>query len=405
MDESAARRLLLARGLRDFGDGFVAILLPVHLAALGLSAAEIGLAATLALLGSAVMTILMGLWGGRFSPRNLLLGCAALMAATGAAFAVAEAPGLILLIAALGTVNPSAGTASVFVPVEQAALSGCVADRGRTALFARYSLIGAVAAALGALAAASPEILEGMGWSQLGALRAMFALYAALGIAGGIVYRGIAAGGASRPRAGRLGPSRRIVQRLALLFSLDSFAGGFAVQSLMALWLFERFELPLATAALFFFWSGVLGAMSQPLAGWLGARIGLVNTMVWTHIPASLCLMAAAMAPSLGAALALLLLRAALSQMDVPARTSYVMAVVTPDERTAAAAFTAVPRSLAAAGGPVIAGLLFAGGYDAWPFLLCGGLKILYDLLLLRAFRHLRPPEEAARLGGPGPRP
>lgn len=399
---ATAQRLVLARGLRDFADGFVAVLLPVHLAALGLSPALIGLAATLALLGSAGMTIAIGLWGARLAPRTLLLGCAALMAATGLAFAVAEAPGLILLVAALGTVNPSAGSASIFAPVEQAALSHAVPDRGRTAIFARYSLVGGVTAALGALTAASPDWLQALGWTQLGALRAMFTLYAALGLASALVFHGLPGGGAAAPGTGRLGPSKRIVHRLALLFSLDSFAGGFAVQSLLALWLFERFDLPLATAAVFFFWSGLLAALSQPLAGWLGARVGLVNTMVWTHIPASLFLMAAALVPDLHAALGLLLARAALSQMDVPARSSYVMAVVTPAERTAAAAFTAVPRSLAAAGGPVLAGLLFAGGLSAWPFLICGALKILYDLLLLRLFRHVRPPEE---VGGVSPRP
>ena len=164
--------------------------------------------------------------------------------------------------------------------------------------------------------------------------------------------------------------------RLAALFCVDSFAGGFAVQSLLALWLFERFDLSLAEAGLFFFWSGVLSAFSFPVAAWLATRIGLVNTMVFTHIPSSLCLIGAAFAPQVEVALGLLLLRAALSQMDVPTRSSYVMAVVTPPERTAAASFTAVPRSLAAAAGPAIAGAIFAAGWQATPFILCGVLKI-----------------------------
>ncbi|UPY36146.1 MFS transporter [Sediminicoccus sp. KRV36] len=394
--QDQARRIILARGLRDFGDGFIAVLLPVYLATFGFSAAMIGLAATLALLGSAAMTLAMGLWGGGVAPRALLLGCAALMALTGAAFAVTGEPALLLLAAALGTANPSAGSASIFAPVEQSALSGHVAARDRTAMFARYSFVGAMAAAVGALASASPELLEHLGLTPLGALRAMFWLYAALGLAIAAIYAGLVEAGPPPSReAGRLGPSRGIVTRLALLFSVDAFAGGFAVQSLMALWLFERFGMSLATAALFFFWAGVLGAFSLPLAGWLGARIGLVNTMVFSHIPASLCLMAAALVPDLGWALGLLLLRAALSQMDVPARASYVMAVVTPAERVAAASFTAVPRSLAAAGGPVLAGMLFSAGLSAWPFLICGGLKIAYDLALLAMFRRIRPEEEA----------
>jgi MFS family permease len=192
------------------------------------------------------------------------------------------------------------------------------------------------------------------------------------------------------------------VLRLAALFSVDSFAGGLAVQALLALWLFERFDLSLAQAGLFFFWTGVLSAFSFPVAAWLAGRIGLINTMVYTHIPSSLCLIAAMFVPGVEWALGLLLLRAALSQMDVPTRTSYVMAVVTPPERTAAASFTAVPRRLGAAAGPAIAGAIFAAGWQATPFIVCGVLKIGYDLALLWAFRHIKPPEERQPGAGPG---
>ena len=181
------------------------------------------------------------------------------------------------------------------------------------------------------------------------------------------------------------------------MFSLDAFAGGFLVQSLLALWLFERFELSLSAAGLFFFWSGILAAFSFPVAAWLSRRIGLVNTMVFTHVPSSLCLILAAVAPNLPTALALLLLRAALSQMDVPTRSSYVMAVVTEAERAAAASFTSVPRSLAAAVSPALAGALFAASFRTLPLIICGVLKILYDVLLLLQFRHLKPPEEQDR--------
>jgi predicted MFS family arabinose efflux permease len=191
-----------------------------------------------------------------------------------------------------------------------------------------------------------------------------------------------------------LGPSRHIVYKLAALFSVDAFAGGFVVQSLLALWLFKKFGLSLSTASLFFFWSGVFSAISFPIAAWLSRRIGLIYTMVFTHIPSSLCLIGAAVSPRLEIALALLLIRALLSQMDVPTRTSYVMAVVTPAERPAAASITSVPRSLAAAASPALAGALFAAGFTAWPLLICGVLKMAYDLLLLWMFRHIRPPEE-----------
>ena len=386
----------LARALRDFGDGFVAVLLPVYLIALGFSPLQVGLIATIALFGSALLTLGVGLIGARYDHRRLLLAAANLMVATGVAFALVHDFALLALIALAGTVNPSAGSVSVFVPLEHAVLSREVADHDRTRMFARYSFIGAMAGACGALAAAAPDFLSAFGLTQLDAIKVMFVVYAVLGLMGGWAYSRIPprpqpADG--HPPAG-LGPSRRIVYKLAALFSLDAFAGGFVVQSLLALWLFERFDLSLSAAGLFFFWSGVLAAFSFPVAAWLSRHIGLVNTMVFTHVPSSLCLILAAVAPNLPMALALLLLRAALSQMDVPTRSSYVMAVVTEAERAAAASFTSVPRSLAAAVSPALAGALFAASFRALPLIICGVLKIVYDVLLLLQFRHLKPPEE-----------
>jgi MFS family permease len=393
---SAITSLLWARALRDFGDGFVAVLLPVYLTALGFSPLQVGVIATAALLGSALLTLGIGLVGGRHDHRRLLLAAASLMMATGVAFAFVHDFAALLVIAFAGTVNPSSGSVSVFVPLEHAVLSRDVADRERTKLFARYSLIGALSGAAGALAAATPDYLALAGITQLAAIKAMFVLYALLGLAGSLLYTRIPQ--RARPAPGEvpaaLGPSRHIVYRLAALFSLDAFAGGLIVQSLLALWLFERFDLSLSAASLFFFWAGVLSAFSFPVAAWLSRRIGLINTMVFTHIPSSLCLILAAVAPTLPLALALLLARAALSQMDVPTRSSYVMAVVTEAERPAAASFTSVPRSLAAAASPALAGAMFAASLQAWPLIICGALKIIYDLLLLAQFRHLKPPEE-----------
>jgi MFS family permease len=385
-----------ARALRDFGDGFIAVLLPVYLIALGFSPFQVGVIATVALFGSALLTLGVGLVGARYDHRQLLLAAANLMIATGVAFALVHDFALLAVIAFAGTVNPSAGSVSVFAPLEQAVLSREVSDRERTSMFARYSLIGAMAGACGSLAAGAPEALSAIGLGQLDAIRAMFVLYALLGVVGGLIYRRIPARSppAESQKPAALGPSRRIVYKLAALFSLDAFAGGFVVQSLLALWLFERFDLSLSAAGLFFFWSGVLSAFSFPVAAWLSRRIGLVNTMVFTHIPSSLCLIFAAIAPSLSIALALLLLRAALSQMDVPTRSSYVMAVVTEAERAAAASFTSVPRSLAAAASPALAGALFAASFKALPLIICGALKIIYDVLLLIQFRHVKPPEE-----------
>jgi hypothetical protein len=306
------------------------------------------------------------------------------MIATGVAFAAVHAYALLLVVAFAGTINPSAGTVSLFVPLEHAALTGAITDADRTRMFARYSLVGALAAVTGALAAGVPDLVAPLGLDRLAAIRAMFVLYAALGLAGALLY------GSLPPRPlgqdterSTLGPSRGIVVKLAALFSLDAFAGGFVVQSLLALWLFERFDMSLAAAGVFFFWSGVLSAFSFPVAARLAGRIGLVNTMVFTHIPSSIALMLAAAAPTLPVALALLSVRAALSQMDVPTRSSYVMAVVTEAERVAAASFTGVPRSLAAAVSPALAGALFAASHRPWPLLICGMLKITYDLLLL----------------------
>jgi len=392
----AVAYLLAARALRDFGDGFVAVLLPVYLIALGFSPLEIGAIATAALLGSALLTLGIGMIGSRHDRQRLLLAGASLMTATGVAFAIVHDFALLLAVAFAGTINPSAGSVSVFVPLEHAVLSGEVSDRRRTEMFARYSLIGALSAAFGALAAASPQYLSAAGVEQLTAIKAMFVLYALLGVAGCLLYVRIPGlpPRAGAERAGALGPSRHIVYRLAALFSLDAFAGGFVVQSLLALWLFERFDLSLSAASLFFFWSGVLSAFSFPVAAWLSRRIGLINTMVFTHIPSSICLILAAFAPSLPLVLALLLVRAALSQMDVPTRSSYVMAMVTEAERPAAASFTSVPRSLAAAASPALAGALFAASFQVLPLLICGTLKVVYDLLLLRQFRRAKPPEE-----------
>jgi len=393
----SATCLYTARSIRDFGDGFVSVLLAVYLTELGHSPWAVGIVATAALLGSSLTTLAVGLFGRPGAQRTLLLAASALMTATGLAFAAASDFAWLLLVAFVGTINPSAGNVSIFVPMEHALLAGSAQARDRTHLFAIYGLTGAVAASLGSLAAASPEWLGAAGWTRLEALRAMFLAYAALGVAGAICYALVPRAASAMPekRSFALGPSRAIVLKLAALFSIDAFAGGFAVQSLLALWLFTRFDLSLAAAGGFFFASGILAAMSYPAAAWLSRRIGLLNTMVYTHIPSSLCLIGAALAPNVNLALALLLARAALSQMDVPTRSSYVMAVVTPAERAAAASVTSVPRGLASAASPALAGALLAAGYSALPLVICGSLKIAYDLLLLRVFRGVKPPEEA----------
>jgi MFS family permease len=387
--------LYSARALRGFGDGFATIVLPVYLAKIGFGPTQIGLVATTALLGTAVLTLAVGFVAPRHDIRLLLIAGAALMIATGVAFPAFEQIGLVAAVAFFGTVNPSTGDIGVLIPIEHAALAQGAADHDRTRIFARYSLIGASSMAAGALAAAAPQLLTQIGMSELNALRMMFYGYAILGAISAAIYcclprRNVAHRAVTAP----LNVSRGVVYKLAALFSVDAFAGGFVVQSLLAVWLFKRFDMSLTAAGLFFFWSGVLSAASYPLSATIARHIGLVNTMVFTHIPSSLFLILAAWSPNLPAALSLLLLRSALSQMDVPTRSSYVMAVVTPPERPAAASVTAVPRSLASSLSPALAGLLLVGPFLGAPLLICGALKIVYDAALLFAFRHIKPPEE-----------
>jgi MFS family permease len=389
--DAAAGPLLVARALRAFADGYMAILLPAYLLALGLGTLEVGVVATATMFGSALATVAVGAWGHRYRSGRLLRGAALLMVLTGVGFAAFSSFWPLLVVAFVGTLNPSSGDVSVFLPLEHARLAGAARGHARTALFARYSLLGAVAAALGALAAAVPAWLVASGVSDVAALRAMFVLYGAVGLLVWQLYRRQSQPGTDdepgeSPPA-PLGPSRAVVVRLAALFSVDAFAGGLVVNSLMALWLLERFGFSLAQAGAFFFWAGLLSALSQLAAPVVARRFGLLNTMVFTHIPANVCLVLAAWAPTLPIALTLLFMRSALSQMDVPTRTAYVMAVVTPAERPAAASFTAVPRSLAGALSPTLSGALFAAGWISAPLVACGILKICYDVTLWRSCR------------------
>lgn len=398
MDAGSVNRLLVSKGLRAFGDGFVSLLLPLYLLELGCSALQVGIIATVTLFGSGAMTLLVGLHAWRFPYRTLLLAATALMAGTGLGFAFVTDFWPLLLIAFVGTLNPSSGDVSVFLPLEHAVLAGGVGNRERTAVFARYSLVGSLLAAVGSLAAALPVALVSMASiSSKASMQTMFVLYALIGLATALVYRGLprTLESAKHVPAAPLGPSRRTVYLLAALFSLDAFGGGFVVQSMLALWLYQRFDLSVGTAATIFFWTGVLSAASYLVAVRLADRFGLVNTMVFTHLPANLCLVAIPFVPDLAWVIVLLLVRSALSQMDVPTRSSYVMAVVTPPERAAAASVTSVPRSLASAIGPFLAGWLLSVSSFGWPLLAAGVLKIVYDALLLSMFRKVRPPEEA----------
>ncbi|HVO88215.1 MAG TPA: MFS transporter [Casimicrobiaceae bacterium] len=399
MSASTVPALLCARGLRAFADGLISLVLPLYLIGLGLTPFQVGVIATGTLLGSGALTLLVGVYGQRYRHRSALLAAAVLMVLTGIAFATFDGFGPLLLIAVIGTLNPSSGDVSVFLPLEQAVLAQSVSDRKRTSIFARYSLVGALLGALGALAAGLPALIAQRWQLDLqSTYRAMFLVYALLGLAAGAIYRSLPKERSvpTEKVAAPLHRSRRIVYTLAALFSLDAFAGGFLVQSLLALWLFQRFDLSIAVAGSIFFWTGVLSALSYIVASRIAERIGLVNTMVFTHLPSSILLILTPFAPTLAWVIVLLLARSALSQMDVPTRNSYVMAIVDDDERVAAASITSVPRSLASALSPLCAGWLLGLSSFGWPLIVAGVLKILYDLVLLAMFRTVRPPEEMA---------
>jgi len=411
-----AWRLLATRGLRGFADGVVSVLLSGYLLALGLGPVSVGAIATATMLGSAALTIGVGLGGLRL-PRSTLFGLAcALMAVTGAGFASLRQLWPLLVIAVVGTLNPSSGDVSVFLPLEQAALADATAARSRAWVFALYNVVGTGAAALGALAGGAPEVLaRTAGVPFLSSARAAFILYALTGLVVSALYRRLAATGPAAPRTappslearpegrstaspwfGGLGSSRGTVLKLSALFSLDSFGGGFVVQSLLVLWLGQRFGLSGAQAGVLFFAVGLLGAASQLVSGRIAARVGYIRTMVFTHLPANAFLIAAGLSTDVRVAVAMLLARAALSSMDVPARQAYVMAVVSPEERAAASSLTNVPRSLAAAVPPLFTGALLAASSFGWPLVIGGTLKAIYDVLLLAQFRHVRPAETGA---------
>jgi predicted MFS family arabinose efflux permease len=392
-----ARVLLETRAMRAFADGIISVILAGYLEAIGLSETRIGIVVTGTLLGSAALTLGVGLRAHAFERRRLLGLVSLLMIATGLGFATFTTFWPLLLVGAIGTLNPSSGDVSVFLPTEQALLPSTAPDEQRTALFARYSLIGSLVAAIGSAAAGLPEAIgNSAGISSATSLRLTFLLYSAVGLAVLTRYRSLSPAiepGGPKTRQ-PLGPSRRTVYRLAMLFSLDSLGGGFVITALVVLWLKKRFGLSLAVSGTVFFWTGLLSAFSSLIAVKIARRIGLVRTMVFTHLPANGFLILTAFMPNAPLAIACLLARSALSQMDVPARTSYVMAVVTPAERPAAASVTNVPRSLASALPPIAAGWMLSRSDFGWPLILGGSLKAIYDLLLLQQFRHVRPPEE-----------
>lgn len=396
-------RIVTTRSLRGFADGFVSVLLAGYLSGLGFSPFQVGAVVTATLIGSAAVTLAVGLLGQGSPHRSMLLAASVLMGLTGLGFASASAFWVVLLVALVGTLNPTAGDVSVFLPLEQAYLADRVEAAARPRVYARYNVVASMAGAVGALVSAVPERLsDATGWSLTTTQRCGFVAYSLVAVTIALLYRRLprdspAAEPTGEPAGDRLTGAtagtrrrpRRIVVELAALFCLDSAGGGLVTTSLLVLWLHLRFDLDTATTSAVFFAAGLLTGLSQLLAAPLARRIGLIRTMSFTHLPANVALALAAFAPSAGVAVALLLVRSSLSQMDVPARQAFVMAVVPPEERAAAASVTNVPRSLASATTPLLAGVLLSHSSFGWPLLLAGLAKGTYDVLLLVLYRQV----------------
>ncbi len=370
-------------------DGLVATTLATFLKLRGADPQQIGLMITATLLGSAFMTVV---FGPRVRPPVLLRIGAAAMVVTGIAFAWVPWLLVLGLVAAIGPLNPSGGDVSPLLPAEQALLAEASTPANRTTMFARYNLVAFASAAIGSGLAGLPErIGRAFDWSRLASLRMVFVFYAVAGLVAGLLYGPGAPRDPSSPkRPPKLDKSRRVVQRLTVLFAIDSAGGGLVGQAIVALWLSDRHHFSLGKLGLLFLFTQLLSATSALSAPRIAARIGLVRTMVFTHLPANFLLIGAALAPNGPTAVAFLLARALLSQLDVPARQSYVMSVVEPAERAAAAAYTNVARPLAGATTPAIAGWLLKHSNFGWPLIIGGVMKAIYDLLLLAGFRHLR---------------
>lgn len=391
--------ILAARGIRTFAYGFLSILLGLYLDGLGFSPLQVGAVLTTTLAGSAALTILFTSVADRYGRRRMLSVSAVLMAGAGLLFALTNRYPLLILASLTGTIGATSGEVGPFLSLEQTILPQTAPPQRRTMLFGIYNTVGGLAGAVGSLFAATPVLLQRwLGWTELTALRIMFVLYAALaGIALLLILRlspRVELSPEDRVLGSGLRESKRMVMRLSALFGLDSLAGGFVVQSLIAFWFHLRWGAGPELLGPIFLGVGVLQAASYLVAARVADRIGLINTMVFTHLPSNVLLMLVPAAPTLGAAIALILARHALAQMDVPTRQSFTMTVVAPAERAAAAGYTNVVRNLAQAVTPVISGYAMQVLSLGLPFVIGGGLKIIYDLTLFATFRHIRPRED-----------
>ena len=402
-----ARVLFATRCIRLFAYGSLSVVLVFYLVGIGLSEQQTGLLLTLTLAGDVVVSLFLTTRADRMGRRRMLVIGAVLMIAAGAVFASTHALWLLTIAGIVGVISPSGNEVGPFLSIEQAALSHVVTDKTRTAVFAWYTLAGSTATALGALAGGAATRALQTTMTPLDSYRAVVILYAALGVALAVLFAQLSASAEAATLrekkemratlAGLAGvdKSRDVVVKLSALFALDSFGGGFVIQSFAAYWFYLRYGIDPAALGVIFFWANILAGLSALAASRLARRFGLIRTMVATHLPSNVLLILVPLMPNLSSAIAVLLARFSISQMDVPTRQSYTMAVVSPDERAAAAGITGVARTIGAAVSPLFVGYFFARpNLINLPFFLAGALKIAYDLLLYRAFVKVRPPEE-----------
>jgi MFS family permease len=402
---SDGRLLFTTRIARLFAYGFLSVVLVLYLAQVGLKETEIGLLLTLTLIGDTIISLWITTSADRIGRQRMLIAGAGLMVFAGILFALTRNFVVLLIAATIGVISPSGYEVGPFLSIEQAALSQIVPNERRTQVFAWYNLVGSFATALGSLAGGSlVQALQNLGASPLMSYRSVVIGYALMGLMLGVLFTQLSSAVevpliavTSQKRTSLLGlhSSRGVVFKLSALFSIDAFAGGFVLQSILAYWFHVRYDVSPGLLGSIFFGANILAGVSALTAAWVASKIGLIKTMVYTHIPSNILLILVPLMPNLPLAITVLLMRFSISQMDVPTRQSYTMAVVSPDERSSAAGITGIARTTGSALSPVIAGPLLANAALLnIAFFLSGGLKIIYDLLLYRSFRVIKPPEE-----------
>lgn len=417
--ERDGRLLLAAKMVRMFAYGFLSVILAIYLKLIGFDDFLIGLILTTTLLNSVIFTLVASFYADKIGRRKFLLLYAALMSVSGFIFTISENYFALIIAAFIGTINITGAESGAFLTIEQAILPQTLKNvRKRNTVFAIYNMAGTLAMAAGVLLSGLPSVLQqhlqyfDIVLNQIGSIKLLFALYSVLGIVLLGIYLLLSQKIEVRDnlekqkdestqltKISSLTPkSRSIVIRLSGLFAIDSFAGGFMIQSIVSFWFFTRFGADLTTLSYIFSVSGVLTAFSFMAAAKIADRIGLINTMVFTHIPANILIIAVAFAPTLPIAVALYLLRMALSQMDVPTRQSYIVAVVREDERTISAGITNISRNVTQAISPSLIGVLINSLSLAAPFVIGGALKVVYDVALYLNFRNVKPPEEKEEL-------